>query len=99
MERNGSQPCPNNKITLLHSQFNLIGYKINGTCGDGGQVIGRAVSVVNDSYTSQLIINISQNLIGANIECAYNNGSHIVDIGTKQILLTTGTISVDNTLH
>jgi hypothetical protein len=37
---------------------------------------------VNDSYTSQLIVNVSQNLIGANIQCASNRGSHV---GTKQI--------------
>ena len=85
--------CFNDRITLRHSQFNQPEYNVNisGTCGDSGQIIGRAISAVNDSYTSQLIVNVSQNLVGANIERAYNNGSHIVNIGTKQILLTTGT--------
>jgi hypothetical protein len=77
--------CPNDKITLRHSEFIQSGWSINQSC-DG--VIGRAVSVVNNSYTSQLTINVSQSLVGANVECANINRSHI---GTKQILLTTGT--------
>ena len=81
--------CFNNKITLRHSQFNQPEYNV--TCGDGGQIIGRAISAMNDSYTSQLIVNVSQNLVGANIECANNNGSHV---GTKQIQLTTGTFQL-----
>ena len=82
--------CTNDRITLRHSYFNQTGYNISGPCGDSGQVIGCAISAVNDSYTSQLIINISQSLIGANIEChvaGTNSGSQI---GTKQILPTTG---------
>ena len=85
--------CPNERITLLHSYFNQIGYNISDTCGDIGQVIGHAVSVVNDSYTSQLVVNVSQNLIDANVEfeCAKQSDgeSHI---GRERIQLTTGTI-------
>ena len=75
-------------IALRHSQFIQSGYSISQNCGDSGPIIGRAVSVVNDSYTSQLTVNVSQSLIGANVECTSDSGSHV---GTKQILLTTGT--------
>ena len=83
--------CSNGRITLRHSQFNQFGYSVNETCGDSGPIISHAVSVVNDSYTSQLtIVNISQSLIGENIECA---GSHD---GAKQVLLTTGMIQFNS---
>ena len=77
----------NDRIILLHSRFNQRGYNINDTCGDGGQIIGHAVSAVNNSYISQLTINITQSLIGANIVCARqsNGESHV---GKKQIQLT-----------
>ena len=71
-----------------HSQFIQSGYSISQNCGDSGPIIGRAISVVNDSYTSQLIVNVSQGLIGTNVECANDSGSLA---GTKQILLTIGT--------
>ena len=81
--------CSSDRITLRHNPFiNQPGYSISQNCGDSGPIIGRAVSVVNDSYTSQLIINVSQSLIGTNVDCGSDNGSHV---GTKQILVTTGT--------
>jgi hypothetical protein len=58
--------CSNDTITLHHSEFNQSGWSFNQSCGG---IIGRAISVVNGSYTSQLIINVSQNFIGV-IECA-----------------------------
>ena len=82
--------CSSDEIILRHSQFNQFGYSINETCGDSGPIIGRAVSVVNDSYTSQLIVNVSQSLIGENIECA---GSHD---GAKQIQYTTGMVQFNS---
>ena len=80
--------CSSDRIILRHSQFIQSGYSFNETCGDSGPIVGRTVLVVNDSYTSQLILNVSQSLIGANIECSNHSGSIV---GTKQILPTTGT--------
>ena len=85
-------------ITLRHSQFmNQSGYSLSQNCSDSASIIGRAVSVVNDSYTSQLIVNVSQSLIGANVVCATDSEPHI---GTRQILVTTGTciIYYDNNM-
>ena len=41
--------CSSDRIVLRHSQFIQSGYSFNETCGDSGPIIGRAVSVVNDS--------------------------------------------------
>jgi hypothetical protein len=90
--------CSIEKITLRHSEFNQPGYNISHTCGDNGQVIGRAVSVVNGSYTSQLLVNVSQGLNSADVECARQTLSNgVLHIGTEQILLTTG-LSILNLL-
>ena len=82
--------CSSDKIILRHSQFNQSGYSISKNCGDSGLVIGHAVSEVNKSHTSQLFVNVSQHLNGANVECTSDSGSRI---GAKQILLTTGTFN------
>ena len=78
--------CAGGRIILRHSQFES-GHNISQTCGASGPVVGRAVSVMNDSYTSQLTINVSQHLNGSTIECASDNGTQF---GSRQILLTTG---------
>ena len=75
--------CSNERIILRHTQFNQSGYGITQTCGDSGPIIGCAVSVVSDSYTSQLIVNVSHSLLGANVECISDRGSRV---GIKQIL-------------
>ena len=83
--------CSIDGITLRHSYFSQSGYNISQNCGDSGPVTGRAVSVVNDSFTSQLTFNVSQGLIGANVECARRIDGEYHIIGTEQILLTKGT--------
>jgi hypothetical protein len=88
----GFDHCSRDRITLRHSQFNQPGYNVNASCGDSGQVIGRAVSVVNGSYTSQLVVNVSQSLVGASIECARQSNG-VFSVGTEQILLTTGIVN------
>ena len=90
------EECTGGRIILRHSQFES-GYNINQTCGASGPVVGHAVSVLNDSYTSQLTINVSQNLTGSTIECASDSGTQV---GTIQILPTTGMFcSLTNIIH
>ena len=79
------EECANGRIILRHSQFES-GHNINQSCGVSGPVGGRAISVVNDSYISQLTVNVSQHLNGSTIECASDNGTQV---GSRQILLTT----------
>ena len=81
------EECANSRIVLRHSEFES-GYSISQTCGASGPVLGRTFSVVNDSYTSQLTINVSQHLNGSTIECASDSGRQV---GSRQVLITTGT--------
>ena len=78
------EECAGGRIVLRHSQFES-GHNIKRTCGTSSPVVGRTVSVVNDSYTSQLTINISQHLNGSIIECASDSGRQV---GRSQILIT-----------
>ena len=73
--------CQNDKITLRHSKFNT-GIVLNETCGTMQPIVGRSVSIADGSYTSQLLVNISEDLFGRTIECANNSGQIF---GSKQI--------------
>ena len=73
--------CQNEKITLRHSEF-TSGIVINGSCGTRQPIIGRSISVANRSFISQLLVNVSEDLMGKTIECA-NESGHI--FGSKQI--------------
>ena len=81
------EECASGRIILRHSQFES-GHNISQICGASGPVVGHAVSVVNDSYTSQLTVNVSQHLNGSTVECASDSGRQV---GSRQILLPTGT--------
>ena len=84
------EECDYNSIVMHHSRF-VSGFTFSATCGASGPVVGRVVSVVNDSYTSQLSISVSQHLIGSIIECASDNGIQANLVGGREIILTTGT--------
>jgi hypothetical protein len=73
--------CQNKKITLRHSQF-MLGTVVHDSCGAMPPIVGRSVSVAHGSFTSQLLINISENSTGKTIECANNSGQIT---GSKQI--------------
>ena len=74
--------CQNDKITLRHSQF-TSGIEIQEFCGARQwPVVGRSVSIADGSFTSQLLVNISEGLFGRTIECANKSGQII---GSKQI--------------
>lgn len=82
--------CSHDRILLRHSDFSRNDtYSLNTICGAIGTMItGRVVSVVNNSYTSQLTVYVSQDLVGKTIACANGNENNIV--GTAEINLTTG---------
>ena len=56
------------------SEIYLLNYYDEGIC-NGGMITGRIIRRENDSYTSQLNVILSSDLIGRVIECASNNGS------------------------
>ena len=78
--------CQNDEIVLRHSQF-TSGIEIHALCGARGPVVGRSVSIANGSFTSQLLVNISEDLLGRTIECANESGQII---GSKQISSISG---------
>ena len=83
--------CSDSPIILRHSQFRN-GHTINKTCGTLGQVIGEAISTENGSYTSQLTINITQQIIGSQVVCTTTLTDIDDDIynSSTQIISSTG---------
>ena len=81
--------CQNENIILRHSQFNTSGIVMHVSCGTKGPVVGRSVSVAGGSFTSQLLVNFTDNLIGKTIECANESGQIV---GSKQIDIPSGKI-------
>ena len=81
--------CQNERITLRHYTF-TSGRVAQESCGMRGPVVGRSVSVANESYTSQLLVNISEELNGKTIKCANERGQIV---GSKQIDIPSGKIT------
>ena len=78
--------CLNEIVTLRHSGF-ISGIEIQESCGAREPVVVRSVSVANGSFTSQLLVNISEDLLGRTIKCANQSGQII---GSKQINIPSG---------
>ena len=72
-------------ISLLHGQF----LDASGTC-NGGAILARITSYDGDRFTSQLIVNISLDLNGKEIQCAYDNGRERTPVNTSTIRVITG---------
>ena len=60
------------------------------TCTNGA-IIGRGTGVENDSYTSQITVQISDELNGTSVVCAHDNGTDSIEIGSAILNITTGT--------
>ena len=90
--------CDRSRIILRHSEFTKEGgYVINKMCGSSGTITGQAVSVVNDTYLSQLTITASEEVNGSTIECV---GGHAPQTSrTRQLLLTTGMKIITNVVY
>ena len=70
--------CSNNErqLELMHPQSNDDQAKV---CNDG-DIVGSIVRIENDSFISQLNITLASDMVGKEIECAYDNGTvHRVD--------------------
>ena len=83
------QECSNqvhDRVIIRHSQHHTQ-QNTTQECGSTGTVVGTPVSAVNMSYTSQLTINVSQNLNGSTIECVSDRGRYF---GSSEILLSNG---------
>ena len=81
----------NNEIIILHS----INYTSERPkTRNNGAIIGRAIGAENDSYTSQLTVQISDELNGTTIVCVHDNGTDSVEIGSAILSVTTGTVAI-----
>ena len=73
-----------NEIVLFHSTT------AQGECNNGAMV-GRVIRTGNNSYTSQLTVTVTTEMIGRNISCVHDNGVSAYVIGSSQLAITTGT--------
>ena len=73
-------------LILPHSLFNES-QGVKRTCNNG-TIVGRSLSVKNGTYSSQLSITVTSELIGDTIECAQDNGTHIYEVGMAIINYT-----------
>ena len=72
-------PVSSNEISLRHSSFSGA----SGTC-TGGAITAESVGVVNNCFTSRLMVTVSDGLNGTTVECTL---SAVVSVGNHTILL------------
>jgi hypothetical protein len=67
------------RIVLYHHQFSHP----QGTTKEcnNGAIIARSLHGENGTYTSQLSVTVTSELIGDTIECAHDNGTDIKVVG------------------
>ena len=77
-----------NEITLPHSDFQG---GISKECNNG-RIIGESVkfNLQQKSYSSQLSVNVSEELNGKTVECAYDNSTIVTTIGLSTLRITSG---------
>lgn len=76
-----------NEIILSHSSFGPGAIR---TCNDG-HIVGRSLSMINNTFTSQLDVNVTSQLIGKSVECLYETGSSPATIiGSDVLSIITG---------
>ena len=82
--------CTRNELTLFHDLFNhSVTESVKRTCNNG-TVIGQILTSENDTYTSQLNVTVTNELLGAQIECIHDNGTQRYVVGTSAIINDTG---------
>ena len=76
--------CPGsaNEISLRHSLFNTTG--TSGTCTSGA-ITAESVGVVDNCFTSRLMVTVSSELNETTVECTL---SGVTSVGSQTILLT-----------
>ena len=77
-----------NEFVILH-YINYTSQK-SQTCNNGA-IIGRVARAEADSYTSQITVQINDELNGTTIVCAHDNGTDSVEIGSAILNIPTGT--------
>ena len=70
--------------------FHGVNYTLqNPLICNNGAIIGRSIRAENNSYTSQITVQISDELNGTSVVCAYDNGT-VTEIGSAILNIPTG---------
>ena len=77
----------NNELIIFHSTNDTS--EMSEYCNNGA-IIGRAIGAKNDSYTSQITIQVSNEFNGTTVVCAHDNGTDTIEIGSAMLNITTG---------
>ena len=82
-------PLSDHEIVLLHGRFESDTGTFK-TCNNGA-IVGRGLRVEdNSSYTSQLNVTVSPDMIGESIECSHDHGGTTNVIGSSMLHTITG---------
>ena len=81
-------PATNNEINFLSG----IPNEDNLSCNDGA-ISGHVITADNDSYTSQLSILVTPEVIGSNISCFIDGTTGTILIGSTTLTLSTGIVT------
>ena len=85
-------PSSSHEIILLHIRFkNERG--THKACNNG-TIVGQSLRVENTSYTSQLNVTVSSNMIGESIKCVHDDGKVATSVESSTIMPTTGTYNI-----
>ena len=77
------------EIVLYHNRYEIMS-GASGECNNGA-ISGRSIEVINNSYTSQLTIQVSNDLDRRTVECSHDNGIEATLINSSTLLITKGT--------
>ena len=73
---------PSNTISLSHSLYNTTGTSVS--CA-GGAITAESVGVVNNCFTSRVMVTVSPALNGTTVECTL---SGVRVVGSRTILIS-----------
>jgi hypothetical protein len=77
----------NNEFTIFHSTNDTS--EVPKYCSNGA-IIGRAIRGENGFYTSQIIIQVSDEFNGKTAVCVHDDGTNFTEIGSTMLNITTG---------
>ena len=83
--------CTNNMINLRHSLFNDSNRGATGDCSNGA-LVGRSIGVMDNCYSSQLIVRIMADMDNKTIRCDHRPGTEIFPIGQSTVSVITGKV-------
>ena len=86
--------CPSNSVVLRHRIFTP---GINGTCNNG-KVVATGIEVINNRYSSQLIVTVDSGMNNGSVECI-RDGSTETTVGTCPLVLAQGMICISIVLN